>query len=150
MWKPQPITTMFKLRFRSKRLGKKTSQKQPPLVKTLWPWRIDCNWHHSVTASLELQLSDSKGFVFNHYAVLSSMCGCWDGKTALPAFHFQILQCTFPLLYSGRHFAEITKTSHWAALCIYFVFLNRERQQAREFKRGTENQRGNHRFSFFL
>lgn len=68
--------------------------KRPQSNHHLWKPVAMKNWQQ--LPSLQLHLSDSKGFVFNHYAVLSLMCGCWDGKTALSAF--QILQCTFPLL----------------------------------------------------
>lgn len=92
-----------------------------------------------------LQFSDSKGyFIFNHYAVFGLLCGCRDGRTALFAYAFSSCKVLLhPFKAQGaeptfRNFPEITNRSHRAVLCIYFVFLYRERQQAREFKWSSE------------
>lgn len=103
-----------------------------------------------------LQFSDSKGyFVSNHYTVFGLLCGCWDGKKS--PLHSAFSSCNVffhPFKVQGpepafRNFPEITNRSHWAVLCIYFVFLYRERQQAREFKWSSEKPKRKPQVLFF-
>lgn len=72
--------------------------------------------------------------------------------------HFAFSSCSvlfYPFKVQGaeptfRNFPEITNRSHWAVLCIYFVFLYRERQQAREFKRSSEKPKRKPQVLFFF
>lgn len=48
-----------------------------------------------------------------------------------------------------RNFSEITNRSHWAVLCIYFVFFYRERKQTKEFKRSSEKPKRKPQVLFF-
>lgn len=100
MLKPHAHTTLFNLCFRSKRLSKTTSQKQPANSKSygqtlqrsrksLFPQKDPCS------------ILIAKGILFLTTLLFSLLCGCWDGKTTLYT-HFQLLQCAFPPLLSVR------------------------------------------------
>lgn len=123
-----------------------------------WPWLTHTAVLQQICCSTgrTLQFSDSKGyFVFNHYTVFGLLCGCWDGKTALSALAFSSCNVPFhPFKVQGaepifRNFPEITNRSHRAVLCIYFVLLYRERQQAREFKWSSEKPKRKPQVLFF-
>lgn len=97
----------------------------------------------------------AKGVLFLT-TTLSSVCYvAAEMENQNSGFCFQLCNVFFhPLKVQGaepifRNFSEITNRSHWAVLCIYFVFFYRERQQTREFKRNSEKPKRKPQVLFF-
>lgn len=98
MWKLHAHATLFNLCFGSKRLSKKTSQKQPALVKTYGTKELTATGITVLQHLSSCSFLIAKGILFLTIMLSFVWCVAAEMKKQLSAFHFQILQCTFPLL----------------------------------------------------